>query len=81
MTTLTKRINGIKMGRKAIRAIECWYEENNKDMPENWRMKDPEWWGDPEVIECSSGTLKPNGMVREDWHFENADLISAFIAE
>ena len=44
-------------------------------------LKDPEWWGDPEVIECSSGTLKPNGMVREDWHFENADLISAFIAE
>ena len=44
-------------------------------------LKEPEWWGDPEVIECSSGTLKPNGMVREDWHFENADLISAFIAE
>ncbi len=44
-------------------------------------LKDPEWWGDPEVIECSSGTLKPNGMVREDWHFENADLISAFIVE
>ena len=44
-------------------------------------LKDPEWWGDPEVIECSSGTLKPNGMVREDWHFENADLVSAFIAE
>jgi len=44
-------------------------------------LKEPEWWGDPEVIECSSGTLKPNGMVREDWHFENADLISAFVTE
>jgi hypothetical protein len=44
-------------------------------------LKEPEWWGDPDVVECSSGTLKPNGMVREDWHFENADLISAFIVE
>jgi hypothetical protein len=42
-------------------------------------LDEPEWWGDPEVIECSSGTLKQNGMVREDWHFENADLISAYI--
>tara|TARA_Y100000746_G_scaffold224155_1_gene226453 strand:+ start:503 stop:1384 length:882 start_codon:yes stop_codon:yes gene_type:complete len=44
-------------------------------------LTEPEWWGDPEVIECSSATLKPNGMVREDWHFENADLTSAFIIE
>ena len=44
-------------------------------------LDEPEWWGDPEVIECSSGTLKPNGMVREDWHFENADLISAYIRQ
>jgi len=44
-------------------------------------LKEPEWWGDPEVIECSSATLKPNGMIREDWHFENADLISAFIVK
>ena len=44
-------------------------------------LTEPEWWGDPEVIECSSATLKPNGMIREDWHFENADLISAFIVK
>ena len=44
-------------------------------------LTEPEWWGDPEVIECSSATLKPNGMIREDWHFENADLVSAFIVK
>ena len=44
-------------------------------------LTEPEWWGDPEVIECSSATLKANGMIREDWHFENADLISAFLDE
>ncbi len=44
-------------------------------------LKNPEWWGDPEVIECSSATLLPNGMVREDWHFENATVISALLQE
>jgi hypothetical protein len=42
-------------------------------------LNSPEWWGDPEVIECSSATLLPNGMVREDWHFENATIVSAFV--
>tara|TARA_B100001250_G_scaffold90074_1_gene74866 strand:+ start:1429 stop:2259 length:831 start_codon:yes stop_codon:yes gene_type:complete len=42
-------------------------------------LNNPEWWGDPEVIECSSATLLPNGMVREDWHFENATIVSAFV--
>ena len=44
-------------------------------------LSNPEWWGDPEVIECSSATLLPNGMVREDWHFENATIVSAFVQE
>ena len=44
-------------------------------------LNNPEWWGDPEVIECSSATLLPNGMVREDWHFENATIVSAFVQD
>ena len=44
-------------------------------------LKNPEWWGDPEVIECSSATLLPNGMVREDWHFESATIVKALIEE
>ncbi len=44
-------------------------------------LENPEWWGDPEVIECSSATLLPNGMVREDWHFENATIVSALLQQ
>ena len=44
MTTLTQKMKAIKLGEQFVREIENWYVENDKQMPENWRMKDPEWW-------------------------------------
>ena len=42
--TLMRKMRAIKMGEDFVREIENWYLENDKVMPTNWRMKDPEWW-------------------------------------
>ncbi len=37
-------MKAMKLGEDFIIEVRKWYEENDKDFPEHWQTKDPEWW-------------------------------------